>query len=407
MHRQCLSILRALFIGQVPGWQQVFAADVKSLVHSDSMHYIESNALSDLSGEFFQRLCHNAAVAMIATDAEFNIVFWNAAASALLGRDSNLVIGKPLTEVVPTDRKKLLQRLLLRTVKRLETSQFEIRLGDSVEDAKDLMVVLSPVGGDDGKVDGVAAWVIDHTHQKRLGDRLTQAEKMASLGTLASGVAHHFNNILGGVATFVDYALTTGDVTAMKRALQMTAEASSRASKITQSLLSFAKHDAHRTDLADLTEVVLTFAHLVEKPLAEKNIQLNLELQPASVVPVEANRMHQVLGNLLTNAEEAMPDGGELTLAIKPGKDEVILTFADTGCGICNKNHSMVFEPFFTTKGVHAGGEQSNPGLGLSVVHGIILEMGGEIAVESESGKGAKFVIRFSTNRPDPDILED
>jgi len=208
-------------------------------------------------------------------------------------------------------------------------------------------------------------------------------------------VAHHFNNILGGVATFVDYALTSGDIAAMKRALQMTSEAASRAGKITQSLLSFAEQDQRRADLADLTEVVLTFSHLVERPLAEKKIHLDLDLRPAPICAVEANRMHQVLGNLLTNAEEAMPSGGMVRICIAPAESSVVLTFADTGIGIPADQLPLVFEPFFTTKGLLAGGDQANPGLGLSVVHGIIVEMGGTIDVQSNVGEGTVFTIVF------------
>ena len=124
---------------------------------------------------------------------------------------------------------------------------------------------LAEVPHSQNPLEKLAAWIVDETDRMRLADQLSQAEKIASLGTLAGGVAHHFNNILGGVATFVDFALTSGDVVSMKRALQMTAEAAARASKITQSLLSFAEVDSRRSDLADLTEVVLTFAHLVER----------------------------------------------------------------------------------------------------------------------------------------------
>ncbi len=86
--------------------------------------------------------------------------------------------------------------------------------------------------------------------------------------------------------------------------------------------------------------------------------------------------MHQALGNLLTNAEEAMPTGGEIRITLDRAGDEVRLAFADTGCGIKPEHLSLVFEPFFTTKGLLAGGDHANPGLGLSVVHGIVLEMG-------------------------------
>ena len=349
----------------------------------------------DPPGDFYRLLCQEAAIAMIATDADFNIKCWNQAAVDLLGLQVDQLQSAPLSIVVPESRRALLDKLLRRTVRRMAASQFDVRVEEDADDPKDVTVYLSPLSDPGGEVQGVAAWIIDQTRHVQLVHKFNKAEKMASLGTLASGGAHHFNNILGGVATFVDFALTSGDTGAMKRALQMTAEASVRASKLTQSLLSFAKHDTYRADLADLTEVILTFAHLVEKPLSEKNIHLELDLHPVSVVAVEANRMHQILGNLLTNAEEALPEGGTIFLNIGPGHDDAhaMLTFADDGVGIDEKNLDLVFDPFFTTKGLHSGGQRMNPGLGLSVVQGIVLEMGGRIAVSPRPESGTQFVI--------------
>ncbi len=351
--------------------------------------------------DLYRCLCRSSAAALIATDAGFNVVFWNAAASQMLGPDPDEMLGRPLESVVPENRRKLFHRLLQRTSRRGEDTQFEIRL-PAGNGTRDLLVAMSPIPGPNHDAPrGVAAWIVDETRQRRTDERLAQAEKMASLGTLAGGVAHHFNNILGGVATFVDYALTSGDNAAMRRALQMTAEAAARASKITQSLLSFAEQDTHRTDLADLTEVLLTFAHLVERPLSERRIGLNLDIKPVPITAVEANRMHQVLGNLLTNAEEAMPEGGQITLSLAQEDDAVVLRFSDTGEGINPENLPMVFEPFFTTKGLLAGGEKGNPGLGLSVAHGIVVEMGGSIRAESEGESGATFVISFPVRSQD------
>jgi PAS domain S-box-containing protein len=360
---------------------------------------LSASDMPAVSDGFYRRLCENAAVALVVTDADFRIVCWNAAAGALLGASASQMLGRPLEEAVPEPRRSLLSRLLKRTTERRQTTEFEVRAAGADGVQRDLLVVLSHVPGQDGSPAGIAAWVVDHTNRKRMAERLAQAEKMASLGTLAGGVAHHFNNILGGVATFVDYALTSGDAVSMRRALQMTAEAASRAGKITQSLLSFAERDNHRTDLADLTEVVLTFAHLVERPLAEMKIKLQLDLQPVPIVAVEANRMHQALGNLLTNAEEAMPDGGLIRIGIMRQDDNVVLTFCDSGAGIKPEHLGLVFEPFFTTKGLLAGGDRANPGLGLSVVHGIVLEMGGEISVSSPPGQGAAFTISFPIGR--------
>lgn len=354
---------------------------------------INDSTTSAGPGDFYRDLVQHAAVALVAADANFNIVCINSNAEHLLNVRAGDMLGQPMANVVPPERRKLFNRLIRRTMLRNVSSEFAIRLPDANGEHRHLHVVLSCVPGGTGGSAGVTAWVVDQTNRIRVDERLAQAEKMASLGTLAGGVAHHFNNILGGVATFVDFALTSGDVSSMRRALQMTAEASSRAANITQSLLSFASKDTHRFDMADLTEVVLTFVHLVERPLAEKNIRAQVDLRPVPILAVEANRMHQVLGNLLTNAEESMPNGGTITIAIDREGDEVRLSFSDTGSGIESRHLPLVFEPFFTTKGLLSGGNKANPGLGLSVVHGIITDMGGRITVESKLNEWTRFTI--------------
>jgi two-component system cell cycle sensor histidine kinase/response regulator CckA len=335
--------------------------------------------------EFCRTVLETAPLAMIAADAELKILTCNAAASEILKLTGEEVVGRPLWEIAPPHRRRLLEKLLHRVLHGRESAQFEIASPQNPDRA--LMVLLAAIPAGDGHGGGVTAWVVDETEPRRLASELAKAEKMASLGTLAAGVAHHFNNILGGVATFVDYALTSGDPNAAKRALQMTAEAASRASEITQSLLSFAAKDSQNFDLADLTEIVLTFVHLVEKALAEKHITVDLDITPVPIIPLEANRMHQVLGNLLSNAEDALPQGGQVIIRLRPADEEhVELVFEDNGEGIAKQDLAMIFEPFFTTKGLLAGGDKANPGLGLSVVHGLIEEMGGTIAAESQIG---------------------
>jgi PAS domain S-box-containing protein len=340
-----------------------------------------------------------AAVAVVATDAGLRIVLCNSPAGKLLGTGPAELIGRPLGEIAPAPGREALERAARSA---LESQRAEAVELEPAEGEGDRHVLATPaaIADDAGRAVGVALWLTDRTPDEQLARRLAQSEKMASLGTLAGGVAHHFNNILGGVATFVDYALNSGNPGDMRRALEMTAEAAARVSRITESLLSFAEQGHRRTrDLVDLTEVVLTFVHLVERPLADRGVHLKLDLQPIPAVPVEGGRLHQVLGNLLANAEDAMPSGGSVIIRLDRSGDKAVLTFGDTGAGIARKNLPQVFEPFFTTKGLLAGGERSNPGLGLSVVHGLVLEMGGDIRVDSTLGEGTTFTITLPLRR--------
>ncbi len=356
--------------------------------------------LIKLTGPFYRTLCEHSPAALIATDTDLNVVTWNLAATELFGRTGIEMIGRPLPLIAPQPRRQTLERVLQRTCRDGATREFEVTQPGLDGQPATLVAVVSALRDNKDQIRAVVVWIRDVTNRKHMADRLAANEKMASLGTLAAGVAHHFHNILGGVTTAVDFALTSSDPGAARRALQMTAEAIGRATTLTQSLLSFAAQDTRRVDLADLTEVVLTFVHLIERPLADRKITLELDLGTIPIVAVEANRMHQVLGNLLTNAEEAMADGGTIHLTTGCDDNWVWFDFADTGRGIASEHLPLVFEPFFTTKGLLAGGNAGNPGLGLSVVHGIIMEMGGEISAASPPPNGARFRIRF----PKPDL---
>ena len=354
-----------------------------------------SSHIPPISDELYRRILAAAPVAMLATDTQHRIICWNDAACHLLQTEADTLSGKTLHDLVPPEHHKVLGKLLRRTTQQHRITRIDVRVSPSADRTRDLAFLLSPIEREGEEGGCVAVCILDETRRGELSDRLVRTEKLAALGTLAAGVAHHFNNILGSVATFVDFALTSGDEAAMKRALQMTAEAAARASGITKSLLSFAKRDPHRSDLADLTEVVLTFTNLIERPLSEHNIQLEVDLRPVPVIPVEGAQMNRALRCLLSNAEDALPEGGTISLRIGATEDEVTLTFADTGPGIAPEDLPQIFEPFFTTKGTLSGGKEINPGLGLSVVHGIVTEMGGRIDVQSKPGEGTQVRISF------------
>lgn len=350
--------------------------------------------------------CHHllncSSFAVIGADCAGKIITWNQSAAEIFQKSAGEMIGRHVEAIVPENRRSLLNRALRRVQEDRKVMELEVEHPQTSHAVINLAVVIAPVINDRDELIGLSAWIRNITHRKKLEHQLLQAERMASLGTLASGVAHHFNNILGGVATFVDYALQSNNPQASRRALEMTIEAATRVGEITESLLTFAEKDARQFDLADLTEVILTFAHLVEKPLAQKNIKLEMHLEAIGVFEIPGTRMHQILGNLLDNAERAMPDGGSVIIKLRAQQDELFLHFSDTGCGIAPKDLKHIFEPFFTTHGTLADGNHTCRGLGLSVVHGIVRELGGSIEVKSKINQGTEFIIHFPHTRKTP-----
>jgi len=360
-------------------------------------------AKPDLPATTYEHICRTASAALIATDAEGRITCWNEAATDLLGADSRAMLGHPLGEIVPEALREAFGEMLQAALTDGQTHQFEMALTGGDQTRRSVLATVAPLRDAAGDTLGLVAWMMDQTRATRLREQLAKHQRMASLGTLAGGVAHHFNNILGGVATFVDYALTSGDETVMRRALQMTADAVSRATRLTGGLLEFAEQDVAKQDLADLTEVLLTFAHTAEPALSARSISVTVNVDALPVMAVDAGRMYHVLRRLMANAEEAIDGAGEITLEARRDVDEVVLKLADTGCGIDAESLGRVFEPFFTTKGVLGGGQdESHIGLGLSVAHGTIADMGGSLDIDSVPGSGSVVTIRLPVPRSGP-----
>jgi PAS domain S-box-containing protein len=347
------------------------------------------------SGEFYEQLCRSAGIAIVATDENMIIRTWNEAAAEMFGTPSRQMLNRPLVEVMPANRRDLAEQMFRRALRDHVVSEFEIVHAYRQPSPKHLGITVSPIFLKDGRCAGASACIRDITRRVEVEKQLQQSQKMASLGALAGGVAHHFNNILGGVTTAVDYALQSEDAGAVRRALRITADAVHRAGKLTRHLLAFAEGDKRPDDLGDLTETLLFFVDEMEPGLRERNIDLALDLNAIPVCAVPRHRLLTVLRNLANNAIEAMPHGGQMSLSLWTQGDEVTLEMTDTGCGIDEKLQGRVFEPFFTTKDGASEDVSGDAGLGLSVVYGLVSEMGGTISLRSKPGEGCQLEIKL------------
>jgi signal transduction histidine kinase len=224
--------------------------------------------------------------------------------------------------------------------------------------------------------------------------RLVQAAKLAAVGEMAAGIAHELNNPLTTVTGFSELVLEDMPEGSANRAeLEMVLREARRASDVVRRLLDFSRQGERVRVRADLNEVVNDVVALTRHLIKTNGVTLTLNLDEGLPwVSIDDNQMKQVLLNLIHNALQAMPAGGELLVSTyKAGHDErewVVMAIKDSGVGIRSADRDRVFEPFFTTKGDSGG-----TGLGLSVTYGIVTDHGGNIEISSEPGKGSTFAV--------------
>ncbi len=241
--------------------------------------------------------------------------------------------------------------------------------------------------------------------RKRLEQQLYQAQKLESIGTLASGIAHDFNNILAiimGHASLLEQL--HDDRHKLAKRAETILKATERGASLVKQLLTFARKAERVLEPFDVNLLIREMGKMLRETFPRDiELQLHLEKDLPAIV-VDANQLHQVVLNLCVNARDAMPNGGTLTIATARVKAEALshrfpnvaareyltLTISDTGVGIDPQIRDRIIEPFFTTKAPGHG-----TGLGLAVVHGIVSSHGGFIDVESEVGKGTVFSLYF------------
>jgi signal transduction histidine kinase len=235
------------------------------------------------------------------------------------------------------------------------------------------------------------------TEADQLRRQLLQAQRLSSVGALASSVAHEFNNILTTIINYAKIGLRAeNDPAARTQSLEKILKGSQRAATIINSMLGFARNtSAHResTDIVRLVEDVLVLA---EKDLSKHRIQVETKMVGRPHASVVAGQIEQILLNLVINARQAMPRGGRLRIEVRenPRTQMVEIRVSDTGVGIPPDQLRLIFEPFYTTKEPDEHGS-GGTGLGLSVCRQIIEQHHGRIRVESVAGKGSTFTVKL------------
>lgn len=245
-----------------------------------------------------------------------------------------------------------------------------------------------------------AAWALENARLfeelRHKQAELIQSSKLAAVGTFAAGIAHEFNNLLGGMLGFAELGFRSDDVSDKDHSLEVVMQSCRRGRSITRGLLTFARRQEHHRALADVGEAISETLALIEIDLRKSMIDVVKEIDMVSLTVCDLGQISQVVLNLLTNARDAMkPDGGTITVGLHERNGAIELSVADTGSGIPEEIRDKIFEPFVTTKGALGGSQTPGTGLGLSISYGIVQEHGGAIIVDSVVGRGTTMIVRL------------
>lgn len=355
-----------------------------------------------------------------------NVTYANPASLALLGAPIEQVLGRAFVEHLdPESRAASEPRLARLLAVAGPQERDELRLVVGGGGVRDVEVTTAPITFD--HVPRVLLVLRDETERKRMGAQLLLADRMASMGTLAAGVAHEVNNPLGYAMANVDYALeelralqtdlqadagpeetaarlarARAKVASLSEALREARQGADRVRQLVRDLKTFSRADDERQGPLDVRRVLESAINMAYNEVRHR-AHLVKDFAPAPLVAANDARLGQVFLNLLVNAAQAMPEGEADVRRIRvttraDGQGRCVVEIADTGCGIPPENLKRIFDPFFTTKpGIGTG-------LGLSICQNIMTALGGEISVTSEVGKGTTFRVTLpATNETTPD----
>jgi PAS domain S-box-containing protein len=347
------------------------------------------------SEERFRAAFDGVPLGMVVLDRRAQVLVANRTLQRMLGREAAELRGRGAEDMLHPDDAELAVRAFRRLQDGDATqSDFAARHRRADGTLVETQVRIRALGVDGDRPEYALAIIEDVSDRRRMEAQLRLADRMASMGTLAAGMAHEINNPLAFVLANLEFAIrelrrdgTNQDVVA---ALEEAREGGARVREIVRDLKTFSRADDAGREPVDVGRVLKSALSLASNEIRAR-ARLEVEVTPTPRVLGTEHRLGQVLLNLLINAVQAIPEGRpeehriRAATGVAPdGRVQVEIT--DDGAGIAPEHRGRIFDPFFTTKPVGVG-----TGLGLSICHGIVAALGGEIAVESEPGRGTTF----------------
>jgi PAS domain S-box-containing protein len=352
------------------------------------------------ANDFLNMIIQSSPNAIMAADMKGNIIIWNRASEETLGYKSEETIGHMnITNVYPEGVAKEIMEMMRSPeyggVGKLRSYPmvYVRRDGKIVEGDLSAAIIYDSKGKEVATV-GIFVDLEERLEMERklrqTQEQLLQSEKLAAMGRLTSQIAHELNNPLYGIMNTLELMKTEiPPESKRRRILEMALSETIRLTEMLRKMLSFSRPEEEERQPADINNLLDEILLLHEKQLREHSIRISTSFaEGLSTVYASKNQLRQVFLNMISNARDAMPDGGTLTVKTGVEGKNVQVEISDTGIGIRKENLSKIFDTFFSTKD-----SVKDAGLGLSVCYGFIKDHGGDIKVESEWDSGTTFKI--------------
>ncbi len=355
--------------------------------------------------DLYRRAFDECVEAVAILDAKGTFVFVNPAFTTMTGHAREEVIGRtPLILNSGQTPPNLIEEIRT-TVTAGIVWKGTLEGSRQTDEVVHLEVIITPVRERVGTVSTYVVVASDHTEEINLRRSLAQSQRMEAIGHLAGGIAHDFNNILTVIQSAGSFlAEGLGKESPLQEEVQEILSSSSRAGELTRQLLSYSRRRGSQKETTDLNEVVGPMVRMLRRIIGD-NIELLVECREGNLpVGLDATQVQQILFNLVSNARDAMPEGGVLRISTweeslspevarvleSPPGQYALMEVSDSGIGMTPDVLAKVFDPYFTTKG-----EGKGTGIGLATVYAIVRQAGGSVFAESSLGKGTKFTVRL------------
>ena len=338
---------------------------------------------------FSDSLVENMPIGLVAINDRGEIISFNQTAESVLGYSFSEVIGKTADQILPQPCKALLQSLKVEKKVIEKEIDCPVHTGEIIP----LEVIATTLEEDDGNPIGYVILFRDITEVQHLKKEMERSRRLASLGSLAAGVAHEIRNPLSSIKGFATFFKERyRDNPEDQKTAEIMVQEVERLNRVISQLLEFARPMDMNRQWISLQEVIRHTLKMIEGQTRSNNITIHTDIPPDSGnVMIDSDKIKQVLLNLYLNAVGAMENGGTLSVTLSPHNSRTIrIDVSDTGKGIDEKDLARIFDPYFTTK-------SSGTGLGLAIVYKIIEAHDGEIRVMSEPGRGTTVSVFLPT----------